>query len=106
MKKKGVLLVVCLVIVGALAVNPTLASQVGQIFQDVSASIGSLFGKRACQLAYALFHLGLCALLVVLAHGEKLKVFRNLILLLIQLLKGKLYAFEARVVVVQRALGS
>lgn len=45
MKKKGVLLVVCLVIVGALAVNPTLASQVGQIFQDVSASIGSLFGK-------------------------------------------------------------
>lgn len=45
MKKKWIVLAVCLVIFGALAVNPTLASQVGQIFQDVSVHIGELFGK-------------------------------------------------------------
>lgn len=44
-KKKGIVLVLCLVIVGALAVNPTLASKVQDIFQDVSHRIGDLFGQ-------------------------------------------------------------
>lgn len=45
MKKRGILLIVCLLVVGMMAVNPTLASEIGKIFQDVTHSIGGLFGK-------------------------------------------------------------
>ncbi len=45
MKKKGILLVVCLIVFGAFAVKPTLAAEIGRIFQDVTAYIGEIFGK-------------------------------------------------------------